>query len=126
MVYHLRMLSTRHCRVITRAAILPVTLLLTSTVLVGCVATSPDAGPGTMTFTRYDGKNGHLVVSNSAPEDEVEVTSAAGVQAHSITSHPLTSRGADMGQAQQLKIVDKMLDSMTINGSYKRAARPIS
>jgi|GEM_PF-898072 len=86
MVYHLRMLSARHCRVNTRAATLSVTLLLTSTVLAGCATTSPDAGPGTMTFTRYDGKNGRLVVSNSALDGEVEVTSAAGVQAHSITS----------------------------------------
>ena len=86
MVYHLRTLSSRHRRVIYRAATLMVSLLFTSTVLVGCAATSPDAGPGTMTFTRYDGKNGHLVASNTASGSEVEVTSAAGVQAHSITS----------------------------------------
>jgi Tol biopolymer transport system component len=86
MVYHLRTLSSRHRRVIYRAATLMVSLLFTSTVLVGCAETSPNAGPGTMTFTRYDGKNGHLVASNTASGSEVEVTSAAGVQAHSITS----------------------------------------
>lgn len=80
------MLFVRHCRVIIRAAILMVALLLTSTVLVGCAATSVDAGPGTLTFTRFDGQNGHLVASNSASGGEVEVTSASGVQAHGITS----------------------------------------
>ena len=80
------MLSVRHCRVIIRPSILMVALCFTSTVLVGCVATSVDAGPGTLTFTRFDGQNGHLVASSSASGGEVEVTSASGVQAHGITS----------------------------------------
>jgi Tol biopolymer transport system component len=61
-------------------------LLATSVVLSGCATISPDAGPGTLTFTRYDGQDGHLVAVSPISEREVEMTSAAGVQAHSITS----------------------------------------
>ena len=61
-------------------------LIVASTVLYGCAAKTSDTGPGTITFTRYDGQDGHVIAVGPTSEGEVKVTTAAGVQAHSITS----------------------------------------
>jgi TolB protein len=61
-------------------------VLAVSTLLAACTAPGPDAGPGTLTFTRFDGTNGHVIALNPKWDGEDEVTSAPGVQAHSVTA----------------------------------------
>lgn len=62
-------------------------LALTSTALVGCASSaSPETGPGTLTFSRYDGANAHVIAMSPGLDDPLEVTTADGVQAHSVTS----------------------------------------
>lgn len=70
----------------SRVLIRSLGLVALSAALISCSTPPPDAGPGTLTFTRYNGQDGHLVAVTPTSEGEVAVTSAGGVQAHSITS----------------------------------------
>lgn len=72
----------RDSGVLIRAAL----LVATSTILMGCSAGSSDTGPGTLTFSRYDGQDGHVVAISPSSNGEVQITSAEGVQAHSVAS----------------------------------------
>ena len=55
-------------------------------ILGGCPKASPDAGPNTITFTRYNGQNGHVIAVSPKSYGDVQVTTAACVQAHIVTA----------------------------------------
>ena len=76
-------METRRVAVVLVSSVL-VSCVLVSPLLAGCNAQSPDAG--TITFTRYDGNAGHVIAVDRTSGDESELTTASGVQAHSIAA----------------------------------------